>query len=105
MLLNLIYYIYQIAKDIKKGSIVLGIDNVKVAKAVNKVECKSSECGIERSVAVAEIKWLIKKLHITVSIEHVKANKKAQPLFQENPVGYMIVECNKEARKVREKVE
>ena len=59
ILLNLVYYIYNIIKKVKLGLITIYTDNKRLARAVNKKETKVSEYVLEGSVAIAEIKRLI----------------------------------------------
>jgi len=76
ILLNLVYYVYKVAKQIRRGSIEIYHDNLKVILDVTRTKYKTTEFAQDSSVAIEEIKALISKLSIRVNLIHIKKKKK-----------------------------
>jgi len=74
--LNLVYYIYKVAKHIRKGSNEIYHDNLKVVSDCNRTKYKTTEFAQDSSSAIEEIKALLRKLPIRVKIIHIKKKKK-----------------------------
>ena len=89
--MNLVYHIYKVAKYIRKGSIKIYYNNLKVVSDFNRMKHKTTEFAQDSLSAIEEIKALLRKLSIRVKIIHTKKKRKDYKLsFQTDPPTYLI---------------
>ena len=103
-LLNLIFHIYQVAKNIKQGMIKVYYDNQKVVKDVNYLKLKVINYISDGEVAINEIDYLIQKIKIIVILEY-RWMKKKRIEFKDDLAIYLLYEWNSESKRLWNKVE
>ena len=101
VILNLVWFIYQITKNISVGLITIYSNNLKIVRAINCKGQKASQCVTNRLAAVQEIKRLIKKLKFTIKLKYQKKPKKKVTEFSKNPLVYLLQECDIKAASIR----
>ena len=59
----------------------------------------------DRAAAIVEIKSTIKKATIEIKLEYTQGHSKRCKSFEQNPISFMIAQCDNKAEMLRESVE
>ena len=103
-LLELIEVIERKGRGISYGKITIGVDNRKVYQRIVEEIAKPKVYAKDSGAEIAQIKRLLEKIKFEIQIELVKEHKKPEGNYQLKPLQHLIVECDQEATKQREKI-
>ena len=108
ILLEVIVAIEKNTKDIEQGKITMCTDNKRLKSMLMKQKQKVNDFFQDAGAIIGTMQMTMKKMKLTLVIEHAKGHPKKPSSFEKDPVSWTMVECNnkfKEARTQREKNE
>ena len=103
-LLELITVLERRGRHINEGCIEIGFDNKKQYQRLMNRMKKSNMWAQEAGAEVAMIKYQLKKIKFEVKIKLIRGHEKQIGTYEQNPTKHLIKECDREARKTREKI-
>ena len=103
-LLELIEVIERKGRGISHGKIIIGVDNRKVYQRIVEEIAKPNVYAKDSGAEIAQIKRLLEKIKFEIQIELVKGHKKPEGNYQQKPLQHLILECDQEATKQRERI-
>jgi len=100
----MIYHTYSKIKGLNQGGIKIYIDNFKNHKEIIGLQVKATEGATDGAASISEIKRLLKEMTINIIIEHRWINKKKIQKFEDDPLTFLLQECDTKSKIIREQV-
>jgi len=100
--LELITVIERKGRNISGGKIIIGVDYKRAYKKIIDEIRKPNEYAQESGAEIAMIKQLIRKINFDVEIKLIRGHEKGVVHYQNEPVKWLIRQCDKEAEQARE---
>ena len=93
---------YYKTKGLNQGRIKIYINNLKNHKEIIRLQVKEIEEAIDRAASISEIKRLLKEIIINIIIEYRRINKKKIQKFKDDPLTFLLQECDTKSKIIRE---
>ena len=102
VLLELMMVIQKKGRNINSRKIIIGVDYKRAYKKIIEEIMKPNKYVQEARAEIALIKQLMKKINFEVEIKLMRGHEKGVVRYENEPVKWLIRQCDKEAEQARE---